>query len=109
MAGISRSEWKQGEKFFPVKRHPSHPEQVRRGFTQVASHVGRVMRVTDHEMSERKQGEGCVHTKGQPGLGVWSPSKMEGGCVCVGRWPGMGSRGLGRLRRVSMHRVSGLT
>lgn len=53
-------------------------------FTQVASHVGRVMRITDHEMSERKQSEGCVHTKGQPGLGVWSLSKTEGASVWEG-------------------------
>lgn len=42
------------------------------------------MRITDHEMSERKQGEGCVHTKGQPGLGVWSLSKTEGASVWEG-------------------------
>ena len=44
--------------------------KVRRVFTPVTSHVGRVERVTDREMSELKQVGDYVHAKGQPGMEI---------------------------------------
>lgn len=84
MARISRSDGKQCEKVFHIKRHPDVVSKVRRVFTRVTSHVGRGDRVTDHEMSELKQVSGYVHAKGQPGMEIWSPSQRKGVSVWEG-------------------------
>ena len=84
MARIARSDWKQCEKVFHIKRHPDVVSKVRRVFTPVTSRVGRMERVTDHEMSELKQVGAYVHAKGQPGMEIWSPTKRKGVSVWEG-------------------------